>query len=441
MHTPTPVEPVYRTMSANSPIALGTYRVTLLRGDRRGPEGDATFSLRLSPSPRPVCAMHFPSHIRTEEITAAEIPALSARFAILRPPDVTYNNSGTALILRPSRIELFQTNSAKLREVIFHVINFHNFHPGKNTLMLDTVTSKTVLARVLLQASGWRVTIQALPETYDLVRSLDNDGGYAITHVGKIERVRGGWFTTGKAREILEILRLYLSFARGSFVLCTLAVGSDRSGVCWKLWSSHIAYPWRSYPGWFSALRPDLLEESFPGFFALFENPHWRTPLREILYWYLRSNNSSEGGGVDGGIILAQAALEQLAWIYLVKDKQIISANAFKSKSWPTAASIYHFLEHMKIQTKIPTQLRALRRIAKKKQWPNGPTAIVKVRNELVHPEKAQKASQGQLFGEGWLLAQRYIELAILRLAEYDGHYSDRISAKWSSETTKVPWA
>ena len=82
-------------------------------------------------------------------------------------------------------------------------------------------------------------------------------------------------------------------------------------------------------PGWFSGRPASLLEELFGGFFSLYKNHLWKRALRDVLYWYLRANNTSEGAGVDGGIILAQAALEKLAWVYLVHDAKIVAKKQF----------------------------------------------------------------------------------------------------------------
>jgi hypothetical protein len=442
MDTALQIEPVYKTTTANSPIKLGTYRVALLQGARRGPEGDGDFSLRLSPSPRLMCTVHFPSYIPGDQITEAEIPSLSARFATLLP-DVTYSPCGTDLTLHPNpdHIEIFRAGSSKLKEVTFHVMNFYNFHQGKKDLILQTDTSVRRLGRVLLQEAGWRVTIHALPETDSLVRDLRSEGGYAITHVGKIARARRGSFTVNEAKILLEMLRLYLSFARGSFVSCSLAVGYDGVRFSWEQWSCPIIYPWQYYSGWFSGEPGRLLEELFPGFFALFKNALWRKDLREVLYWYLRANNTSAGAGVDGGVILAQAALEKLAWVYLVDDVRAITAAAFKSKAWPAVRKIKELLTHMQIPTEIPTQLVGLCRVAKMYGWADGPTALVEIRNDLVHAERKYRRGCGNPLADGWLLAQRYIEMVILHLTNYTGHYTDRISAKWVGETTKVPWA
>src|SRR5687768_10125067 len=137
MHTSSLIEPIYRTTSANKPIDLGTHRVTLLHRNRRGPSGDGALSLRLSPSPGLVCTMLLTSQLPiTDVITAAEIPALSTRFPTSLP-NVMVSTSGTHVAIRPNpdRIEVFRARPSKLKDVIFHVINFYDFHQGTKDLV------------------------------------------------------------------------------------------------------------------------------------------------------------------------------------------------------------------------------------------------------------------------------------------------------------------
>ena len=142
---------------------------------------------------------------------------------------------------------------------------------------------------------------------------------------------------------------------------------------------------------------------------------------------------------MDGGIILAQAALEKLSWVYLVDDVQSVTAAKFKS--WRTAKKISELLSRMNIPSDIPLQLWKLNRIASQYGWADGPTALVEIRNDLVHAERKYKKGHDSPFADAWLLAQRYIELVLLRIARYSGRYTDQIAAKWVGETTKVPWA
>jgi hypothetical protein len=73
--------------------------------------------------------------------------------------------------------------------------------------------------------------------------------------------------------------------------------------------------------------------------------------------------------------------------------------------------------------------------------WADGPEAITRVRNELVHPKGRLPIKVGSVVPDTWRLAQQYIELLILRLAGYRGEFSNRLTAKWIGEVEKVPWA
>jgi hypothetical protein len=187
--------------------------------------------------------------------------------------------------------------------------------------------------------------------------------------------------------------------------------------------------------------RPaDPLGEVFPGFAGLFKDPHWKRHLRAVLYWYLRANNTVEGPGVDGGIILSQAALEKLAWVYLVQYSQAVTAPQY-SRLRPASRRLAALFSHMNIPTDIPAELLVLTAMAKKHGWTDTPMALTEVRNDLTHAEEKYLTGSGAAFFEVWSLAQRYIELVVLHLAGHAGQYTDRISAKWVTETTKVPWA
>jgi len=61
-----------------------------------------------------------------------------------------------------------------------------------------------------------------------------------------------------------------------------------------------------------------LLEAVFLGFIKKWKNKIWNEPIEVAIYWYLRSNTME--GGIDGAIILAQSALELLAYTFIVEE-------------------------------------------------------------------------------------------------------------------------
>jgi hypothetical protein len=440
------IEPLFRTGSDSSSVALGRHEAVL-----HHPGGtltaDAEFTLTLMPFPR------LEAHFRAEPTPLlpyllgqqdhdyeVEVPSLHTRFPV-HPPAL----SGVApgFVVRPSRepIELHYVAQPSLNSLVFHVLNFYDFFGGGgdfHDIQGDPPRSfsSKLVGCVRLEAEDWRVTLHALPETKDLVKHLDADGGYAITHVGRIERSSGAEFAPCDAMALLERLRLFLSFARGTFIAPILPVGMYEGDWQWSQWGCPMAYPWDYYHGWFHGRQATMLEHFFPGFCSLQGHPLWHKPVRDALYWYLRSNNT-KGTGVDGGIILTQAALERLAWTYVVDDRKLYTEENFERMS--AGKQIVAMLDSMSIPTDVPSELACLHRLSAQNGWQHGPWAFTAIRNELVHA-RARYASQKMPFFEAWNLGQHYLALAIMRIAGHSGRFVNRITARWVTQTEPVPW-
>ena len=73
--------------------------------------------------------------------------------------------------------------------------------------------------------------------------------------------------------------------------------------------------------------------------------------------------------------------------------------------------------------------------------WTDLPELVVKVRNELTHPNARLPIQVGKVVATVWQIAQWYIELSILALTGYRGVYSNRLRARWRGEVERVPWA
>ena len=59
------------------------------------------------------------------------------------------------------------------------------------------------LGRVMLSNADWNIEIQRLPSTTKLTEELNEKGGYAITHVGRLTRRDGRSFAISKAEQAL----------------------------------------------------------------------------------------------------------------------------------------------------------------------------------------------------------------------------------------------
>ena len=147
----------------------------------------------------------------------------------------------------------------------------------------------------------------------------------------------------------------------------------------------------------------------------------------------MRSNRAGDSAGIDGGLVLSQAALERLAVAVLHKN-----GLATRGK---VAERMRRALRHLGIPTAISQATPRLYSGKRRQLWIDGPGAVTKIRNELVHPASRLGAKPGSYFFEAWQLAQWYVEMMLLRMAGYDGFYSNRLRARWIGQVEPVPWA
>lgn len=212
---------------------------------------------------------------------------------------------------------------------------------------------------------------------------LQSQGGYALTHICKLERLDRSPFSVDEARDQLEAFSYYLSFARGLWLAPMLLTGFDAEGKqIFEEWSACRADSWRNTYMWFYTDSTDLVE-AFPGFMRRWQDKNWRELVQESIHWYVESNK--QAGGVDGAIVLQQAALERLAWVFLVEDKRNLSADGFHKLS--AADKIRQLLSHLGISLGIPNRLTNLIQLANRQNWVDGPQAITEMRNAIVHPD------------------------------------------------------
>jgi hypothetical protein len=110
-----------------------------------------------------------------------------------------------------------------------------------------------------------------------------------------------------------------------------------------------------------------------------------------------------------------------------------------KFKALKTAEVIRELLTALKIPSCIPPSLSSLQALASSGQHTDGPGTVVAVRNSLVHPEKS---APGLPVTEAWVLAQRFVELVLLRLCGFNGEHANRtMSPRWIGQVERVPWA
>lgn len=338
--------------------------------------------------------------------------------------------------------------SQEISYVLFHLTNFKMFL-GSWISSPDSETPCRWKGRVILETEGWKVTIDALKEINDLVHGLHFLSGYAVTHVGKLERSNGEEFTAKEASDFLETLFYFLSFNRGLWSEIILPVGYDASGnPVWIEWNPQRVKVdrWQDEEqqvySWFWIDNSQSLIEIFPSFMRQWQD--WGESLASVIRWYVESNK--QVGGVEGSIILTQAALELLSWVLLVEQGRV-SEDDFKSIT-PTSRQINRLISEFNIPQNIPANLNNLAQFESNLRHSknNGPYAFSAVRNLIIHsdPDTRQRLrdTPSATIIEAWELGLWYLELIFLNLFGYQGMYINRLLRRRMTDCLEsVPWA
>lgn len=331
-----------------------------------------------------------------------------------------------------------------LAHIKFHLTNFHQFIGSHKSIFISEDSGKTTIERLVFEAQGWRVTIDQLETLSKILESLSSQGGYAITHVGKLEKSDKAVFAIDEAREFLEAFSDFLSFIRGFRVSPTLLVGYDVSErQLWKEWTLSNSDPWKVVDSWAWGLKGTSLVNAFPGFLKWWQDGGESAKL--AIYWYLQSNRNV--GGVEGSIILTQAALELLAWVLLVEKGSISEKDFDKKPLKYISQKINRLLDECGIPKDIPSEYANLAKFESEldKSANNGPYAFVEIRNSITHSnsKKRQKFTDTPTSArqEAWYLGLWYLELILLRLFNYNESYFNRIPKHcFQGDVETVPW-
>ncbi len=417
---------------ANRDITLGETRIRFdVNG--QGVDRPAEAILRMLPSPRLVIKCDLDLHDSNAGLAdfqqgyvTATIHDYTTEFIVgqftfpLGPENFLADMS---LLPKREPISIHHTGDS-LTCVEFGVLNFPDFL-GEQDRIVESNGSRNRVGAIRLQADPWIVDISAAPDLSEVKKELAATGGYGITHLGMVRRADGNEFRVSEVEQLLSGLSLFLSFARGAYCGLTLIEGKSRNGqVAWECWGAQSVTGWFSPPSWFDRHHGHLLAEVFPGFWHLYKKQE--KDLRVVITLYLDSNlGRSHGVGLDGGLILTQAALERMAHGVGGKKTGKIIAKALMENGISKKALCIP-----------PDFCPELARLTTEHGWKHGPHALVEVRNEVVHPSQKYGRLSSRAYFEAWSLGQWYLELMLLRLfgASSDFDYGNRLKKKWVGE-------
>lgn len=441
---PSALMPIYRNEQSNQPIQLYQGELEITQ-QKTVIKGNGSVFFEWLPSPK----VKFDFLPYTESPLELELEQANLKLSDSTLTKVSICSEDISEDILSSRFSgipkkgIILGDGQDLSYVIFHLTNFHPFL-GSCISAKSLGVKHIYTGRLQMEAYGWTVTIDSLPNIDDIIKTIKSQRGYAITHVGKLERADKSAFPSDDANKFLEGLSYFLSFSRGFWIAPLLQVGHNiKDEKVWEKWKSYKLSPWRKdIESWFSDdANGENISRAFPGFWHCWNNDTWKEPIRLAIHWYMESN--AQAGAIQGSIVLQQAAFELLSWVLLVEDRKIISPGSFNERKVSAAEKLRKLFSEIGIPSKIPENFQELGEFSKEEglNWEDGPHALTEIRNSIVHaghPKKRNKISKLPSLGksQAWKLGLWYLELVLLYLFDYEGDYFSRVTEKEES----VPW-
>jgi hypothetical protein len=444
---PSPITPFYWSETLRNPVGLYCGGIQLQSGDHPV-RGRGVVELDWDPSPAVWCRYWSDQAdvgmlsriLNTGEVsggilTAQDLldlsgmPSRQVTDLPSRPPDARFWGA--------SQMNPLEVGAA--REVTHLIVNIINFTNIPGTLISDGTAIWP--GRLTMHSDEWTVVMDAPKDLQGVIKDLRSTGGYAFTHVAEIRRTSGSHFKLREVPRILELLRHFLSFVNGSRVGWALPVGFyPSSEPVWSEWSVRGCDAWAGHLTWHDEhVGAAQVSELFPNFVSLWSDEFWQPLIWRTINYYLDCNE----GYIEKRLVMAFSALEMLAWAVLVEGEGWLREDELDR---PRASSLVRLLlKWAGIPSDIPTELTALDDFANAASGGSntpidGPSVGALVRNRIVHPRRDQ-TMDSDIVVESWLLTSWYLELILLRVLRYRGHYASRlIRGRFVGTTEPVPW-
>jgi hypothetical protein len=297
-----------------------------------------------------------------------------------------------------------------------------------------------------LETQGWRITLDERQDYKQATADARHQRLFILTHAMEIRRTNGEEFSVEQATVLLEHLRITFSFAFGYWTSSILPRGYDNDGqVVWEHWYAPICDPHPRIPtAWLYRGRPeDLTELAICALATLADSEHGSATRLQMQL----AVSATDRGFVEQRILAAGPALENLAWTRLVQrpegGQRTLRGWARREYKFRWAEDrLRYLLEEARVPTDIdPARFPSLIAFVAS-DGADGPTAVTRVRNHLVHPTALDGLSRyPDLIEEAALLQLRYLVLLVLHDIGYRGRVVDPADrTSWDGDTRPVPW-
>jgi hypothetical protein len=252
------------------------------------------------------------------------------------------------------------------------------------------------------------------------------------------EKKDGAPISGKEARDKLDMLYYFFSFAKGAWCNPVCAMGFNSSDQVWESWSSPKEPGFSQPLSWFDEHHSEQLENFFPDFMRFWNDKYWNGTFQQAIYWYINANNSN----IDVGIILTQTVLENLSLDYAVNECKKSAETFVRLYAFDKIKFLFDCLDIPNCITGTTPKLMKLAEELKPNDsmWKDASYSIVRVRNSLIHPDRKNHGKFEDAMYVTWNLGLWYLELSLLKVCGYSETYLNRLTAKSIGEVEKVPW-
>lgn len=356
--------------------------------------------------------------------------------------DVSHENAGHRVV---RDIREYETgDGTALDEITFLVANGYFATDGFAVRAGEEYFLSVERRRAEVEFDGWRLRLdRAEHADKDFFRMLLDVRGFGFTHIGRITRQDGKGFPSKTALEVIENLRYPLSLMAGRYVGCVMPIGYSDGKAAWLRWNRVRIVPAHNTASFgdetiASAQFSELAHVAL----AACADPFRREVLRRCLSYLMQANSNldaelSVGASVSGLLLLSHTRL--------VVESKNMSGNQFRKAD--AEAVIRAILDSASISTSIPSHLRYLQTVSESFKLRDGLVrdalgCVVKMRHEVLHPTMERMGSwSSQQWIECAIVAQHYLETAILEWLGYRGYYHPRIEeTSYTGAVLRVPW-
>ena len=274
---------------------------------------------------------------------------------------------------------------------------------------------------------GWEVALDPREDFQAVWGQAKEQESYVFTHVGRLRKTDGSSFRFDEAQDILNMLYWFLSFMTGRRVGVVLPVGYENVSKppVFVRWDSRVTQAAKGSLGWYDErCGADDLAEMFLSFRELWRDDYWQEIILRAIYTY---THAQEGTWAD--VMMAQSALETLAWAVLVDPQHRLIKD--ESECLNAVDKVRKLLRWAGEPSSLPSAYDLLGPKAAElmnetdPSKRDGPRAVTWLRNRITHP-KMTKPPFEAFFECRWALLG-YVELVLLRLLDYRGSYADRM--------------